>query len=76
VLCCAAAGDVLCRWGGPNDFFTGHMANGKRVVIDGTKTTRHIIAGAPCGIVDQAAFLFSLRMTEYVDDCVNDEDRM
>jgi len=43
VLCCA----VLCasRWGGPNDFFTSHMANGRRVVTDGKASTRHVIAG-------------------------------
>jgi hypothetical protein len=33
------------RWGGPNDFFGGHMANGRRVVTDGKASTRHVIAG-------------------------------
>ncbi|KAF8055392.1 hypothetical protein HT031_006759 [Scenedesmus sp. PABB004] len=33
------------KWGGPDDFFTGHMANGRRVVLDGAKSTRHVVAG-------------------------------
>eukprot|EP00878_Enallax_costatus_P009803 GHUV01010236.1.p1 GENE.GHUV01010236.1~~GHUV01010236.1.p1 ORF type:complete len:735 (+),score=167.23 GHUV01010236.1:318-2522(+) len=33
------------KWGGPDDFFTGHMANGRRVVVDGSQSTRHVIAG-------------------------------
>lgn len=36
---------LLCRWGGPNDFFSGHMANGRRVVTDGKASTRHVVAG-------------------------------
>lgn len=33
------------KWGGPDDFFTGHVANGRRVVVDGQQSTRHVIAG-------------------------------
>lgn len=33
------------KWGGPDEFITGHMANGRRVVLDGAKSTRHVIAG-------------------------------
>jgi hypothetical protein len=41
----AAAAVTACRWGGPNEFYSGHMANGRRVVTDGKASTRHVIAG-------------------------------
>jgi hypothetical protein len=48
---------VACvhRWGGPDEFFTGHMANGRRVVLDGAKSTRHVIAGLAQALTGAAA---------------------
>jgi hypothetical protein len=33
------------RWGAPSEFYTGHNANGRRVTLDASDPTRHIIAG-------------------------------
>ncbi len=32
------------KWGMAEEFYTGHVVNGKRVVTDGRDSTRHVIA--------------------------------
>jgi len=46
------------RWGGPDEVYTGHMANGRQVLQDGADSARHVIAGlarALAGVVPPQA---------------------
>jgi hypothetical protein len=51
------------RWGGPDEVYTGHMANGRQVLQNGADSARHVIAGlakALAGVVPPQARYDSL----------------
>lgn len=43
------------RWGAPSEFYTGHNANGRRVTLDASDPTRHIIAGLAKSLAGEGA---------------------